>query len=103
MANIISFKTDDEIAQDLASWVAAQRLAQNLTQQDVYQRAGIAGSTFKKFEQTGESSLQRFIAILRAIGRLDVLAQILNTQPQISPMQRLTGKNVVQRKRARKK
>jgi len=103
MAIIISFKTDAEISQDLAKWVAQQRLAQNLTQHDIYTRAGIASSTFKKFEQTGECSLQRFIAIARALGRLDVLEQIINTQPQPSPMQRLTGKKSILRKRARKK
>ena len=103
MAIIISFKTDREIAHELANWCAKQRLSQNLTQQDVYARADIASSTYKKFEQTGETSLLRFIAILRAIGRLDVVEQILNTQPQVSPMQRLTGKKPVVRKRARKK
>ena len=103
MAIIISFKTDPEIAQDLATWCANQRLSQNLTQQEVYDRADIASSTYKKFEQTGEISLVRFIAVLRAIGRLDVVEQILKLQPQVSPMQRLTGKKPVARKRARKK
>jgi len=103
MANILSFKTDTEIALDLAEWAAKQRLSQNLTQQDVYDRADIASSTYKRFEQTGEISLLRFIAILRAIGRLDVVEQILNIQPQVSPMQRLMGKKPVLRKRARKK
>ena len=103
MAKIISFKTDHEIGHDLADWVAKQRLSQNLSQQDVYDRAAIASSTYKKFEQTGEISLLRFIAVLRAIGRLDVVEQILGTQPQVSPMQRLTGKKPVVRKRARKK
>lgn len=103
MANILSFKTDSEIAHDLASWVARQRLSQNLSQRNVYERAGIASSTFKKFEQSGESSLLRFIAILRAIGRLDVIEQLLNTEPQLSPMQRLTGNHPKPRKRARKK
>ena len=103
MAIILSFKSDSEIAQELAQWVAKQRLAQNLSQQDVYERAGIASSTFKKFEQSGEISLLRFIAVLRAIGRLDMIEQILNAQPQVSPMQRLTGKKPILRKRARKK
>ena len=103
MANILSFKSDAEIAEQLAQWVARERLSQNLSQQDVYQRAGIAGSTYKKFEQTGETSLVRFIAVLRAIGRLDAFEQILSSQPRVSPMQKLTGKQTVVRKRARKK
>ena len=103
MANIISFKSDTEIAHDLAHWIAKERLAQNLSQQDIYRRAAIAGSTYKKFEQTGETSLVRFIAVLRAIGRLDVLEQLLASQPRVSPMQKLTGKQPTTRKRARKK
>lgn len=103
MANILSFKSDAEIAEELAKWVAKERLTQNLSQQDIYQRAAIAGSTYKKFEQTGETSLIRFIAVLRAIGRLDILEQILSSQPKVSPMQKLTGKQPASRKRARKK
>lgn len=103
MANILSFKSDAEIASELAQWTARERLAQNLSQQDIYERAGIASSTYKKFEQTGETSLLRFIAVLRAIGRLDIIEQIISSEPKISPMQKLTGKQTRPRKRARKK
>lgn len=103
MANILSFKSDGEIAHEIAQWVARERLTQNLSQQDVYEKAAIAGSTYKKFEQTGETSLVRFIAVLRAIGRLDILEQLLAAQPKVSPMQKLTGKQPISRKRARKK
>jgi len=103
MATILSFKSDSEIAQEIAGWVAKERLAQNQSQMDIFKRAAIAGSTYKKFEQTGEVSLVRFIAVLRAIGRLDVLDQMLASQPKASPMQKLTGKLPADRKRARKK
>ena len=103
MATILSFKSDTEIAHEIAQWVAKERLNQNLSQQDIYRKATIAGSTYKKFEQSGETSLLRFIAILRAIGRLDVLEQLLSSQPRVSPMQKLTGKLPVARKRARRK
>ena len=103
MATILSFKSDSEIAQEIAHWVARERLTQNLSQQDIYRKAAIAGSTYKKFEQTGETSLVRLIAMLRAIGRLDVLEQMLASQPKVSPMQKLTGQQPVSRKRARKK
>lgn len=103
MASILSFKSDAEIAQELAQWVAKERLAQNQSQKDIYHRAAIASSTYKKFEQTGETSLARFIAVLRAIGRLDILEQILSSEPKVSPMQKLTGKQPVTRKRARRK
>ena len=103
MANILSFKSDSEIAHEVANWVARERLNQNLSQQDIYAKAAIAGSTYKKFEQSGETSLVRFIAVLRAIGRLDVLEQLLASQPRISPMQKLTGKQPITRKRSRKR
>jgi len=103
MATILSFKSDTEIAHEIAQWVARERLNQNLSQQDIYRKAAIAGSTYKKFEQSGETSLLRFIAVLRAIGRLDVLEQLLGNQPRVSPMQKLTGKLPVTRKRARRK
>ena len=100
---MISFKSDIELAEDLAQWVANERLSQNLSQENIYRRADIASSTYKKFEQTGETSLVRFIAVLRALGRLDIVESILASQPRVSPMQKLTGKQPVKRKRARKK
>lgn len=103
MANILSFKTDPEIAQILADWVTNQRLKQNLTQRDIAQRANIAGSTYKRFEQTGEISLLRFISVLRSLGRLDTLNILLETDKGPSPMEKLAGKPKSQRKRARRK
>ena len=103
MTNILSFKSDSEIAHEIAQWVARERLTHNQSQQDVYEKAAIAGSTYKKFEQTGETSLVRFIAVLRAIGRLDILEQLLAAQPKVSPMQKLTGKQPVSRQRSRKR
>ena len=103
MANILSFKSDQEIAQELSEWVAKQRLNQNYTQRDIAQRANIAGSTYKRFEQTGEISLLRFISVLRALGRLDAISMLLDTDKGPSPMEKLTGKQKPVRKRARRK
>jgi len=104
MTIIIALNSDQEIALTLAQWVAEQRLSQNLSQKDVYQTAGISKSTYKKFEQTGEISVVRLIAVFRAIGKLDKLENILNTKPAISPMDKLMGKTTTRiRKRASKK
>ncbi|HSG93526.1 MAG TPA: helix-turn-helix domain-containing protein, partial [Methylotenera sp.] len=84
MANILSFKTDREIAQEIADWIGRQRLNQNSTQAETARRANIAVSTYKRFEQTGEISLLRLISVLRALGRLDLLAELLSTDKAVS-------------------
>jgi len=103
MTIILALNSDQEIALNLAHWVAEQRLSQNLSQKDVYQTASISKSTYKKFEQTGEISVVRLIAVFRAIGKLDKLESILNAKPEISPMDKLTGTKTSVRKRASKR
>ena len=64
--------TIDQIS-NLGQRLAQERLAQNLTQLDLANRAGLAYSTLRKIESTGQGSMVHYAAILQALGQLEQL------------------------------
>ena len=57
-----------EVALRVAERARAQRLASNLTQEGLAARAGVSLGSLKRFERTGEISLERLIRIALALG-----------------------------------
>lgn len=53
--------------------VAQERLKQNLTQLSLANRAGVAYSTLRKIESTGQGSMGHYADILLALGQLERL------------------------------
>jgi transcriptional regulator with XRE-family HTH domain len=100
MAKYFAFKTDQEIAGELASRVSQERVRQNITQQRLSELSGVTYASIRHFERTGKIGLERLISLLRALKKLDELAQFLAPEP-VSPMQRLNGAAPKTRKRAR--
>lgn len=58
----------NEISLELGSRVRALRLAHGWTQAELAARAGVALDTLKKFERTGQLSLERFVRLVIALG-----------------------------------
>lgn len=98
---MISLKTDSEVLQQLADKCRELRLRQNMSQRDVAERAGIALPTYRRFEQAGQISLERFVAVVRALNRLPELESLLNPPP-VADLRELDHP-VPQRKRAGRK
>lgn len=101
MTKYIAFKTDGEIAAELAMRVSQERVRQNVTQQSLAERSGVTYSAIRHFERTGKISLERLIAVLRTLKKLDEFEHFLAPVP-VSPMERLNGRVLKPRKRARK-
>lgn len=53
--------------------IAQERLNQNLTQLALAARAGVAYSTLRKIESTGQGSMGHYAAIWQALGQADLL------------------------------
>ena len=72
---------------NLGQRIAHERLAQNLTQLALANLSGLAYSTLRKIESTGQGSMGHYAAILQALGQLDQLPFSAATQPaeQTSP------------------
>jgi transcriptional regulator with XRE-family HTH domain len=60
-----------EIARTLVERVRQRRLESDLTQQGLARRAGLSLSTYRRFEMTGDVSLQNLIRIAVALGATD--------------------------------
>ncbi len=92
--------TNSEIIGELVERCRNIRLSQNMTQQEVAERAGVSLRTYRRFEQEGQISLERFVAVVRALNRMGDLESLL----QPPPVQDLKELDTVipKRKRARK-
>lgn len=95
--------------QDSAAWEAelgrqirALRLRQNLNQQQLADRAGIALNAVKHLESGSGATLRSFIETLRVLNRTDWL-RALAPPVSISPVQMLKAKAPRQRASRQKK
>jgi len=55
--------SSEDVTQTLASRLKSRRLDQNLTLKGLSSRSGVAVSTLKKFEQSGQISLKSFVKL----------------------------------------
>ena len=66
----IMLKTPTEVMRDLAVKVKQKRLSQNLSQTGVADRAGVSLGSLKRFEQTGQISLESLLKIALSLNCL---------------------------------
>lgn len=77
-ASHVGLMTDKEIAAMLAERLTKERKVKNLTQKALAEKAGLSLPTVRLFERTGKISLERLIALLRALGRLNTLQELFD-------------------------
>ena len=103
MNNIIAFnhRTPNDVAKQIAARVKARRLELNLTQEGIVARAGLKFATYRRFEQTGEISLNGLLQIGFA---LSVLSEFdaLFAQKQYQSLDDVLNEQNVIRKRGKK-
>ena len=69
----LTLSTPAEIGRELGARLRAQRLAQELTQDELARRAGLSGSTIKALESKGQASLGSLLHVVLALGLADEL------------------------------
>lgn len=90
-----------EIALELGKRLRAARLSQNRLQDDLAQRAGVSRLTVVHFEKSGRCSMESFLRMVMALGRITDLAPLFQTIPStIADMEKATFPN---RQRASRK
>lgn len=72
------FLSDDQVIERIASRCRARRLELGMTQNDLAQQSNLSLITIKKFETSTPPSLKTLIAILRALGELQLLSELTN-------------------------
>lgn len=93
--------SDKALLQYIGSFIKATRLAQNKTQQQVADAAGIVRSTLVQMENGKRGAMKSFIQVMRTLEQLHHLKTFEVTE-QISPLL-LAKQNQEKRQRARKK
>lgn len=81
--------TVDELEVRLGERIRSLRLAQNIDQATVAERAGVGLRTVKNLEAGRGSSTATLVSVVRALGRLDWL-DALAPQVAVSPLRLLT-------------
>lgn len=69
--------TANEVMQLLAKKTRILRKQKKLTQKKLSDKSGVAYASIKKFESTGIISLESFLKLCNALGRLNELEAIL--------------------------
>ena len=77
------------------------RLEQNITQQELADRVGIAIGTIKRFEKTGEIQFNHLLRVALVLGRLEEFVNLF--APSDVPVSLYELKDIKPRQRARKK
>jgi len=82
--NIFAFASGQDICLELGQRSRRLRLAQNITQKELAQRAGLSFGTVRNLEMGKPISLQNFIQILEALGRVGDLERLLVHEQTLS-------------------
>jgi hypothetical protein len=99
--------TNDEIAMRLAQAARAWRIepaGAALSQADAAKRAGIGLTPLKRFEKTGAITLANFIALMRALGLVERLGDLIPNPDEPNPIDLLEQerRQMVRRRAPRK-
>jgi len=69
---------------DVAKRARAMRLAQNLSQRSLAERAGVSEASLKRFEGTGAIAFSTLVQIAAALGCMDDLAALFAARQVVS-------------------
>lgn len=92
----VSLKLPHEALRDLSQRVRKERLRLGWTQQKLADKSGIALPTYRRFEQTGQISLERFVNVMHTLGRAQEIEN-LAAPPEIRSLADLEEQSVRKR------
>lgn len=92
---MLSFKTVPDIALSIARRAQEARLSQNLSRKTLSKMSGVAESSIKRFEMSGEISIISLLKIAKALGHINQFEETFTQQGVISIEQ------VIAKKRSR--
>lgn len=89
MENYSILKQPSEVIIELARKVRRLRKESGYSQTELADRSGVSLGSLKRFEQTGQISMESFLKILQILKRLDELDSILNINDEIKKAEQL--------------
>ncbi len=79
----ISFKSVSEVMSEIAERAKQERLAMNLTQAGLAKRSGVSLGSIKRFESTGQISLQSLLELASTLKCLDSFDKAFQTDVDV--------------------
>ncbi|QTL41663.1 helix-turn-helix transcriptional regulator [Xenorhabdus budapestensis] len=79
---MLSFYTAFDVQHELKDFIKQQRKQQKITVEMLSKRSGVPYSTIRKFERTGNISLQQFLMLMEVIGELSSLHELTKERVQ---------------------
>ncbi|MEA1967451.1 MAG: helix-turn-helix transcriptional regulator [Thermodesulfobacteriota bacterium] len=70
-------KTPEETSKDLSRRLKELRLIKKWKRSTLSKRSGVTQSSLRRFEQTGKASMENFLKLIHALGRLDEAESLL--------------------------
>ncbi len=86
--DFLNFKTPREVSLEVAEKAKAKRKYMKLTQQQLADRSGVALSSLKRFERTGEISFSSLLKIAWVLDSLKEFEELFK-KPEYSSMEEL--------------
>jgi transcriptional regulator with XRE-family HTH domain len=98
----IIMMTPPEIQTLIAQQARALRLKINLSQKTLSEKSGVSYGSLKKFEQTGQISLESLLKLAVVLGRIDDFKMLFSPSPLTSALSLDELIEAKKRKRGRK-
>ena len=96
--NPYQLKTPEEAAMELAEKTRQIRLSKRWKQATLAERAGVSLASLRRFEQTGQISLQSLLKIFLALGRLDDFDTVM-PPPEAGSIRELEAKSATRKQK----
>ena len=92
--------TPKKISEDLSQKMKALRIQKDWTQTTLARRSGVSLGSLRRFEQTGQISLESLLLLVSALGKLQDFTEILNP-PKVRSIKELEAREEDKRLRGR--
>jgi hypothetical protein len=86
MMQSLSVLTDEEIIKTMAKAYEQHRLQLELNEDEVVKLGGVTKDAIHRFKNGKNINIKNFIAILRAVGRVDALSTLFPPPDTFSPL-----------------
>lgn len=80
----VSALSDAEVLQKIGGKLKELRLEQNIKQKELAEKSGLSMFSISQMETGHNTSVQSVVQVLRALGRLDVVAHLLSREGEIA-------------------
>ncbi|MCD8306755.1 MAG: helix-turn-helix transcriptional regulator [Clostridia bacterium] len=70
ISNFFPIITEQSVTSGLVARVKQRRKEQHMSQKDIARKSGVSLGSYRRFEQTGEISLQSFLRVADTLGYL---------------------------------